>query len=510
MTTKSRTHSLNGSPSRRATKPARLAKAGPSPQERRKVSVVIPALNEARTIERVVRFARRDKRVGEVIVVDDGSIDGTPELAAKAGARVISSAILGKGSSMEDGMQAARYECLLYLDGDMRGLQKDLVEKMTQPIISGEADFVKAKFGRSGGRVTILTARPLLRTYFPELSHFSQPLGGIVAARRSLLRQLRFENDYGVDVGLLIDAAAARARLLEVDIGRIEHDSQDLEALGEMATQVARTILERAAGWGRLRLRTLRAAKERDRLRKADLRHSMAMLRNTERLAIFDMDGTLLAGRFVMELARHAGKLDQLRPLLDNAEIDPVTRTKRIAELFVGLRESEFEAVAKAVPLMPGAVETVIALRRAGYLVGVVTDSYRLAAETVRRRVYADFTVSHIGRFRNDIATGRISLSPAMQRSNGCRRHKVCKLNVMRNLLDELNIGVENVLAVGDGENDVCLLREAGVSIAFQPKTAAVRAAARHVVEDDLREILPILGLSAAPRNEVFDSLMLP
>jgi glucosyl-3-phosphoglycerate synthase len=113
----------------------------------------------------------------------------------------------------------------------LSGLHEELIARMTRPIFGGEADFVKASFSRRAGRVTLLTARPLLRQFFPELGYFEQPLGGIVAARRSILRRLRFENDYGVDIGLLLDAAAAGAVLGEVDIGHIEHDSHPLEKL---------------------------------------------------------------------------------------------------------------------------------------------------------------------------------------------------------------------------------------------------------------------------------------
>src|SRR5262245_7250379 len=192
------------------------------PRDRR-VSVVIPVLNESARVTSVVKLALRSRRVGEVIVVDDGSVDDTPELAQAAGARVFTSTFLGKGGSMEEGLIEARHDTLLYLDGDLAGLSDDLVERVTNPVLRGEADFVKARFMRRAGRVTVLTARPLLRTYFPEIAHFEQPLGGIISARKELLRQLRFENDYGVDVGLLIDAAALGARLTEVDIGHLEH-----------------------------------------------------------------------------------------------------------------------------------------------------------------------------------------------------------------------------------------------------------------------------------------------
>lgn len=468
-----------------------------------KITVVIPVLNESRTVASVVKFALQNPRVGEVLVIDDGSIDGTDELAESAGARVVTSSLLGKGASMEDGLQAARFEVVLYLDGDLRGLRRDMIQRMTEPLFTGAADFVKARFARSGGRVTVLTAKPLLRTYFPELADFAQPLGGIVAVRRSLLQQLRFENDYGVDVGLLIDAAAARARMLEVDIGRIKHESQSLEALGEMATQVARTILERAWEWGRLRIGHVRAAKERDRVHRADFRHALNMLKRAEKLALFDMDGTLLNGRFVLELAHRTGRMEKLSPLLDNHTLDAVSRTRQIAAIFSGLPKAIFEHVARDIPLMPGAVETVVGLRKAGYLVGLVTDSYRIAAETVRRRVFADFTISHVMKFHREKATQGLTLSPAMQHRDGCHEHPVCKLNVLRHLLAEVGIGADRVLAVGDSDNDVCLLREAGISVAFQPKTPAVRDAAQHVVEGDLRGILELLGLPTSKRAEI-------
>jgi glucosyl-3-phosphoglycerate synthase len=467
------------------------------------ITVVIPVLNESVTVSKVVKFALKHNRVAEVLVIDDGSIDGTPELAERAGARVITSSLLGKGASMEEGADAARTEIVLYLDGDLGRLRKDLISRMTRPLITDRADFVKATFARRAGRVTVLTARPLLRTYFPELADFSQPLGGIIAARRSLLKKLRFENDYGVDVGLLIDAAAARARIVEVSVGFIEHRSQKLEFLGEMAVQVARTILERAAEWGRLRVTYLREAKERDRIRRADLRHALSNIKRGEKLALFDMDGTLLKGRFVLELARQTGKLDDLKPLLGNMALHPVLRSRRIAALFAKIPRSTLDRVAREMPLTAGAVETVVGLRKAGYVVGVVTDSYRMAAETVRRRVFADFSISHVMRFRGEKCTGRLTIAPAMRHPKGCTEHSICKLNVFKHLIDELGIPEKRVLAVGDSENDICLLRAAGTSVAFEPKSDEVANAAQFVIENDLREILRIIGEPTSNKPEI-------
>ncbi len=462
--------------------------------------MVIPVLNESRTIADVVRFALADPHVGEVLVVDDGSHDGTPELAAAVGARVTTSSMLGKGASMEDGMRAARHDIVLYLDGDLHGLKPGLVTTMTQPLVAGYADFVKARFARTAGRVTVLTARPLLRTYFPELAGINQPLGGIMAARRSLLEQLRFENDYGVDIGLLIDAAAQGARIVEVDIGRLEHDSQSLDALGQMAVEVARAIVERAAEWGRLHVTFMRDAHERARRQRAtSLGSLLSVVRDADKLALFDMDGTLLDGRFVVELARQTRRAGKLATLLDSPDVDPVTRTRLIASLFRGVSKHTFTQVARDIPLTAGAIEAVVGLRRMGYVIGLVTDSYHIAGEIVRRRVFADFCIAHVMRFRNDRSTGTVTLAPAMRHRSGCAEHAYCKLNVLRHLTERAGVPVKNVLAVGDSANDICMLRTAGVSVAFQPKAPAVAAAAQHVVTNSLAEVLALAKAAEKP-----------
>src|SRR5688500_11488103 len=258
-----------------------------------RVTVVIPVLNESRRIAQVVKFALSSDLVKEALVIDDGSIDGTPELAKAAGARVITSFMLGKGGSMEDGLLQATTETILYLDGDLADLCDDLVERMCLPILNGVADFTKARFSRKAGRVTVLTAKPLLRTYFPEVAHFAQPLGGIIAARADLLKKINFENDYGVDIGLLLDVAALGARIAEVDIGHIDHDSQDLDRLGEMATQVARAILDRAALYGRLKQSFVRQARERENLLRADPESIVLCIGVVDRLSFFEMAGSI-------------------------------------------------------------------------------------------------------------------------------------------------------------------------------------------------------------------------
>lgn len=250
----------------------------PAPLERC-ATVVIPALNEAARIGDVVRHVLADSATAEVIVIDDSSIDDTARLAREAGAEVITSTMLGKGASMRDGAGFARHDIVVYVDGDLAGLREGLVTALARPIARGEADFVKARFGRSGGRVTELTARPMLQVFFPELARFAQPLGGLIAARRELLKTLPFEDGYGVDIGLLIDAQRAGARLREVDIGTLENDSQPLADLAAMANEVSRVIFSRARAAGRLHVEQIGAMYETQRLATATLDYALTRRR---------------------------------------------------------------------------------------------------------------------------------------------------------------------------------------------------------------------------------------
>ena len=465
------------------------------------MSVVVPVRNEADTVGRLIRLLARSPRVLEILVVDDGSIDGTPEISAEAGAVVLTSTLLGKGASMQDGLRAATGEVILFVDGDLLDVHDDLVALMTDPIFNGEADMVKACFPTEAGGVTVLTARPLLNSFFPELARFGQPLGGIVAARRSLLENLRLEDEYGVDVALLIDAVMKGARVTEVDIGRIDHESQSLEALGEMAKEITRVILDRAWRHERLSINQVLERQETERRARAQLLPTPPVTPSTQPFALFAMDGIILDGRYVAELAGRVGVESDLTHLLHSKILRDEERSSAIAALFIGVSMDLFVEVARSMPLVQGAVDTIVGLRRRGYSVGIVTDSYHIAAEAIRRRVFADFCVAHTMHFRNGTSTGEVTMAPAMLDSEGCALHTCCKSNVVRYLQKTAGLRPEHTLVVGDGENDICMLRMAGTSVAFRANCEEVKRAAEHHLNTSLTEILELLdsGRSSKP-----------
>lgn len=218
----------------------------------KKVSVIIPAYNEEETVAKVVGVVKKAAYVDEIIVVNDGSSDQTESEAIKAGAKVINHETnKGKGEALKTGYKQSECDIIAFIDADIHNLTSAKVESMIKPILEGKTDITKTKFSRASGRVTELTAKPLLNFFFPEIS-FEQPLSGQFAARKEVLKKINFESDYGVDVGIVIDADVLGISIMEIDIGAIEHDMSPLSELNLMANEVVRTIIGRANKYGRV------------------------------------------------------------------------------------------------------------------------------------------------------------------------------------------------------------------------------------------------------------------
>ena len=210
------------------------------------ISVIIPALNEERTIANVVGYCFAQECVSQVIVVDNNSNDETFKEAKRANAMVLKNEEPGKGSCMMKGISHAINELVVFLDADIDPYPLDTISLLTNPILEGRADFVKGTFARNAGRVTELVAKPLIMTLFPPLIRYSQPLSGMIAGKKVFFEQIEFLNDYGVDIGILIDMHFLRARIDEVNIGYIQNKSKPWNCLVKMSREVAGAILQKA------------------------------------------------------------------------------------------------------------------------------------------------------------------------------------------------------------------------------------------------------------------------
>ncbi len=440
-------------------------------------TVVIPALNEAKCIAEVVAFALADPATAEVIVIDDSSIDSTVEKARAAGATVLTSSMLGKGASMFDAVTPAQCNFLVYLDGDLTGLRSGIITDLCAPLLRNEADFIKARFGRGGGRVTELTAKPMIKIFFPELAKFSQPLGGIIAAKKSLLQTLTYEDGYGVDIGLLLDVHLAGAKLAEVDIGSLEHDSQPLNDLTLMANEVGRVIFDRAKSAGRLNVDQIAEMFELQRQAMSSIDYVLTRRKARQRLLLLDMDGTVTQLCYAVELAHVTGQESALVQILNESNKSATTRSESIAKLFQYVHKRMFEQVARNMILRPGVIEFVNQMRRRGFMVGVVSNSFFVAADIIRRRIFADFAMAHTIDFNNDVCTGRIKINSGFISTIQDVPSSICKSNVLLRFLNETSSpAIDLTWVVGNSLDDLEMMRLADRAFAIDSKSHALAA----------------------------------
>ncbi|WP_092557951.1 glucosyl-3-phosphoglycerate synthase [Actinoplanes derwentensis] len=236
------------------------------------VSVVIPARNEQETIGAIVATIHRQlvtevQLVDEIVVVDSRSTDATAEVAARAGARVVDQDEVtsglprmdGKGDALWAGLAASTGDVVAFVDGDLRDFSSTFVIGLLGPLLTDRSvEFVKGFYHRplagaagveadGGGRVTEISARPLLNLFWPELAGFVQPLAGEYAGRRTTLEAIPFVSGYGVEIAMLIDLLdhVGPAALAQVDLGERHHRHQNLAALGRMSAQIMVTAWSR-------------------------------------------------------------------------------------------------------------------------------------------------------------------------------------------------------------------------------------------------------------------------
>jgi glucosyl-3-phosphoglycerate synthase len=246
-------------------------------RKRESVTVVLPAREVADTIGPIVSQLQGLRGlVDQILVIDAASQDRTAEIARRFGAEVHQESellpefgrALGKGDAMWRALAVARGELIVYLDSDTRAFSRHFATGMLGPLIClDDVRFVKAFFRRpftsadgelrplDGGRVTELTARPLLSAFYPELAGFVQPLAGEVAARREVFDRLPFATGYAIETSMLLharDLLGGTSGMAQVDLDERHNYHQPLPKLGPMAYAVLRVILERLRAEGRL------------------------------------------------------------------------------------------------------------------------------------------------------------------------------------------------------------------------------------------------------------------
>lgn len=236
------------------------------------ISLGLPALNEQETVGHVIRVLRdalvRDvPLLDEIVLIDSDSTDRTRQIAQAEGVSVYRHAQIlpdhgsyqGKGEALWKSLHVLRGDIVVWVDTDIRNMHPKFIYGLIGPLLrEGRIQFVKGYYRRpvqvggrmyetGGGRVTELTARPLLNLFFPEISGLIQPLAGEYAGRREVLEQIPFFTGYGVETGMLIDILTrfGLGAIGQVDLEQRIHRNQSLRSLSMMSFQIVQVVMRR-------------------------------------------------------------------------------------------------------------------------------------------------------------------------------------------------------------------------------------------------------------------------
>ncbi|UYQ91335.1 HAD family phosphatase [Chitinophaga horti] len=202
------------------------------------------------------------------------------------------------------------------------------------------------------------------------------------------------------------------------------------------------------------------------------------------KMMIFDMDNTLLQHSFIYTAAREFGFHDQLVSIVAEG-LDDIPRTRKIATLLKGVDRRDIMDVATSMPLVEDAEAVVKELKGRGYTLGIISDSYDCVAGYLRQRLGMDFACANELIFLEDMATGEVVIPPAFlhQADSSCQ-HVYCKTNMMRYMMGVHGFAAAQVVAVGDGPNDMCMITHASTGVAFNDKTGRLKEVAKVVLPE--------------------------
>ena len=216
----------------------------------------------------------------------------------------------------------------------------------------------------------------------------------------------------------------------------------------------------------------------------------MEAYRKNKRLVFFDMDSTLVDTEIINEMAQRAGVLKEVSRITEKAmrgDIDfEESLTQRVA-LLKGLKVEELEKIRNDMKLSEGAKDLVDTLKKLGFKLGLVSGGFDYFSDFLREKLGLDFSYSNRLEIKSGVLTGKVL---------GKIIDNMYKAKIVNMVSSEEGVLLDQTVAIGDGANDILMLGQAGLGIAYNAKEKLERAANMSLGRARLKNILYILGIS--------------
>lgn len=214
------------------------------------------------------------------------------------------------------------------------------------------------------------------------------------------------------------------------------------------------------------------------------------LYRRSKRLVVFDMDSTLIQGEVIDELADLLGKKEEVSALTKRAmegEMDFQESLIRRVGLLKGLTRKDLDYVFSHIKLSPGADRLIKVLKRLGYRIAIISGGFTYFVERLRNDLGVHYAYANSLELDGDTVTGRLQ---------GLIVDGRRKADLMEMLAQQEGVLLDQVIAIGDGANDMQMLKKAGLGIAFNAKTFTKSMIGTSITHKSMDSILYLLGIT--------------
>jgi phosphoserine phosphatase len=213
-----------------------------------------------------------------------------------------------------------------------------------------------------------------------------------------------------------------------------------------------------------------------------------SLYRRNRRLAVFDMDSTLIEAEVIDELAKAAGVGEQVSAITERAmrgELDFAASFRERLALLKGLPEAVLADIGDSLRLTEGAETLFSELRRLGYKTAILSGGFSYFAKQLQAKLGIDYVFANELQIVDGVVTG-VAVEPIVDAQR--------KADLLRELAAKEGLRLEQTIAVGDGANDLPMLAIAGLGVAFRAKPLVKQSAKQAISTLGLDGILYLLG----------------